>query len=53
MKRLANVEWLAYDVDAVTYKTKDNTIQWFIGTYGDQGSGISYYYVGAEINGKW
>ncbi|MEI3612209.1 hypothetical protein [Pseudogracilibacillus sp. SO30301A] len=48
-----NVEWLANDVAAVTYKAKNNTIQQFIGTYGDRGNGISYYYVGAEINGQW
>lgn len=47
------VKWLADDVAAVTYKAADNTIQQYIGTYGDRGSGISYYYVGAEIHGKW
>ncbi|ASK64085.1 hypothetical protein CFK37_18960 [Virgibacillus phasianinus] len=47
------VEWLAKDVAAVTYKTADNTIQQYVGTYGDRGSGRSYYYVGAEIHGKW
>lgn len=48
-----NVEWLAKDVAAVTYKTADNSIQQFIGTYGDRGSGSSYYYVGPEIHGNW
>ncbi|WP_163970432.1 hypothetical protein [Oceanobacillus halotolerans] len=48
-----NVEWLADDVAAVTYKAVDDTIQQFIGTYGDRGSGSSYYYVGAEIHGRW
>ena len=47
------VKWLANDVAAVTYRTKDNTIQQFIGTYGDRGNGIAYYYVGAEIHGLW
>ncbi len=47
------VEWLANDVAAVTYKTADHKTQQFIGTYGDRGSGRSYYYVGAEIHGKW
>lgn len=46
-------EWLADDVVAVTYEAPDNTIQQFIGTYGDRGSGGFYYYVGAEIHGKW
>lgn len=48
-----HVKWLANDIAAVTYKTKENTIQQFIGTYGDRGSGGSYYYVGAEIHGHW
>lgn len=47
------IEWLAEDVVAVTYKAKDHTIQQFIGTYGDRGSGKSYYNVGAEIHGMW
>lgn len=47
------VKWLAKDVAAVTYRTKDDTIQQFIGTYGDRGNGIAYYYVGAEIHGQW
>ena len=47
------VEWLANDIAAVTYEAKDNTIQQFIATYGDRGSGSSYYYVGAEIHGHW
>ncbi|WP_226665195.1 hypothetical protein [Metabacillus litoralis] len=47
------VKWLANDVVAVTYKAADQTLQQFIGTYGDRGSGHSYYYVGAEIHGRW
>jgi hypothetical protein len=47
------VEWLANDIAAVTYKTVDHTIQQFIGTYGDRGYGRFYYYVGAEIHGRW
>src|SRR5690625_2736378 len=47
------VELLAHDVAAVTYKTADNTIQQYIGTYGDRAGGSSYYYVGAEIHGIW
>lgn len=47
------VEWLAHDIAAVTYETKDDKVQQFIGTYGDRGGGISYYYVWAEIQGRW
>lgn len=47
------VEWLADDVGAVTYKAANNTTQQFIATYGDRGSGISYYYVGAQTHGHW
>ncbi|MBP1950813.1 hypothetical protein [Virgibacillus litoralis] len=47
------VDWLADDIAAVTYKAADNSIQQYIGTYGDRGSGRSYYYVGAEIHGIW
>lgn len=47
------VEWLARDVAAVTYKATDDTIHQYIGTYGDRGGGTSYYYVGAEIHGRW
>src|SRR5699024_1336599 len=47
------VKWLADDIAAVTYEANDNTMQQFIGTYGDRGSGRSYYYVGAEIHGRW
>lgn len=47
------VEWLADDIAAVTYEAKDNTIQQYIATYRDRGSGGSYYYVGAEIHGRW
>jgi len=46
-------KWLANDIAAVTYETKDKTIQQFIGTYGDRGRGRSYYEVGAEIHGEW
>lgn len=48
-----HVEWLENDVAAATYKATDNSIQQFVGTYGDRGGGSSYYYVGAEIQGKW
>lgn len=47
------VEWLADDVAAVTYQAPDQKLQQFIATYGDRGGGTSYYYVGAEIHGRW
>lgn len=47
------VEWLAKDIAAVTYKATDDKIHQYIGTYGDRGGGTSYYYVGAEIHGRW
>lgn len=47
------VEWLAKDVAAVTYLAANQTIQQFIGTYGDRGSGSSYYNVGPEMHGVW
>lgn len=47
------VKWIANDVAAVTYKAADQTIHQYIGTYGDRGSGGSYYYVGPSIHGRW
>ncbi|WP_121615533.1 hypothetical protein [Virgibacillus halodenitrificans] len=47
------VEWLAKDVAAFTYKATDESIQQFIATYGDRGSGTSYYYVGGQTHGVW
>ncbi|MYL44274.1 hypothetical protein GLV94_01315 [Virgibacillus halodenitrificans] len=47
------VEWLAKDVAAFTYKATDQSIQQFIATYGDRGSGRSYYYVGGQTHGVW
>ncbi|MGJ7922549.1 hypothetical protein [Neobacillus sp. LXY-4] len=47
------VKWLANDIAAVTYNTTNQTIQQFIGTYGDRKNGMTYYYVGAEIHGEW
>lgn len=47
------VEWIEKDIVAITYKAAEETIQQYIGTYGDRGDGVSYYYVGAEIHGVW
>lgn len=48
-----NVEWLEDDVAAMTYRSTDDSIHQYIGTYGDRGRGGSYYYVGAAIHGEW
>lgn len=47
------VKWLANDVAAVTYKADDQTIHQYIATYGDRGSGNSYYNVGPQLQGTW
>lgn len=47
------IDWLENDIAAFTYQAADNTIQQFIGTYGDRKNGRSYYNVEAEIHGKW
>ncbi|MCT2536438.1 hypothetical protein NC661_03740 [Aquibacillus koreensis] len=48
------IEWLANDIAAFTYEAEDQTIQQFIGTYGDrQEDSMSYYYVASQIRGKW
>lgn len=48
-----NVKWLENDIAALTYETKEQKVQQFIGTYGDRKNGLSYYNVGAEIQGEW
>ncbi len=48
-----DVKWLADDVAAFTYQTNEGHVQQFIGTYGDRDDGLSYYYVGAEMQGVW
>lgn len=47
------IEWLAKDIAAFTYETTDQSTQQFIGTYGDRKNGLSYYDVGAEVQGEW
>ncbi len=53
LKGESNIEWLADDIVVFTYEAEDNTIQQYVGTYGDRKQGLSYYYVGAEIQGEW
>ncbi len=47
------VEWLTNDVAAMTYRAMDDSLHQYIGTYGDRGNGISYYYVGSALHGEW
>src|SRR5690625_2402759 len=47
------VDWLEDDVAVVTYQTANETMQQFIGTYGDRGDGGSYYEGGSVIRGEW
>jgi len=47
------IDWLTNDVAAMTYKALDESIHQYIGTYGDRGSGNSYYYVGSALHGEW
>ncbi|MEK5442879.1 hypothetical protein [Fredinandcohnia sp. FSL W7-1320] len=47
------IDWVTNDVAALTYKAMDDSLHQFIGTYGDRGSGISYYYVGSALYGEW
>ncbi|MDQ0233349.1 hypothetical protein [Metabacillus malikii] len=47
------IKWLADDIATITYKSKANTTQQFIATYGDRGDGVSYYNVGPETQGEW
>lgn len=47
------IDWLTNDVAVMTYKAMDDSLHQYIGTYGDRGSGISYYYVGSALHGDW
>lgn len=47
-------QWLTPDIVTVTYREKNNgVIREHVGTYGDRGSGISYYYVQSALTGIW
>lgn len=48
-----HVAWLTNDIAVLTYQARNGSIQQFIGTYGDRGSGVSYYNVGPEMHGVW
>ncbi|GAB2562361.1 hypothetical protein [Gracilibacillus alcaliphilus] len=47
------VQWVANDIAVITYPTTSGSLQQFVATYGDRGSGYSYYHVEAEIYGTW
>lgn len=47
------IQWLVSDVCAVTYTEPDQTAHQYIDTFGDRGSGISYYYVASALRGQW
>ena len=51
--RTFKVKWLENDVAAVTYGVQGGRIHQYVGTYGDRGSGMSYYYVAPSIQGIW
>lgn len=46
-------QWLTGDCCAITYQTTDGTTHVHMATYGDRGSGNSYYYVQAQLYGTW
>lgn len=47
------VEWLTNDIAVLPYINKEKQQHVYVGTYGDRGSGSSYYYVGSELHGEW
>ncbi len=54
VKNTVKIQWLEDDVCAVTYKSPDDgNIHQYVATYGDRGSGISYYYVFNAVYGTW
>lgn len=46
-------QWMTGDCCAITYQTTDGTTHVFLATYGDRGSGLSYYYVAPLLTGTW
>lgn len=48
-----DITWLENDIAVLTYETRNGDIQQFVGTYGDRGTGYSYYNVGPEMQGVW
>lgn len=46
-------QWLTDDICSVTYVNAKGELCEYAATYGDRGSGISYYYVSTAIYGEW
>lgn len=46
-------QWMTGDCCAITYQTTDGSTHVHMATYGDRGSGYSYYYVQAQLYGTW
>ena len=46
-------QWMTGDCCAITYQTTDGTTHVFLATYGDLGSGLSYYNVAPLLQGTW
>lgn len=46
-------QWLTGDCCAITYQTIDGSTHVYLATYGDRGSGLSYYYVESALYGTW
>ncbi len=47
------LQWLTGDVCTATYEGEDGRTHQYIATFGDRGSGNSYYYVGSALVGIW
>lgn len=47
------LQWLTGDVCTATYEGEDGRTHQYIATFGDRGSGVSYYYVGSALVGVW
>lgn len=46
-------KWLTNDICSITYKDESGALREFVATYGDRGTGNSYYYVAPAISGEW
>lgn len=54
VKDSIKIQWLEDDVCAMTYESPDDKdVHQYVATYGDRGSGISYYYVFSMVHGTW
>lgn len=48
-----HTQWITNDCNYVSYTKKDGTQGVYVGTYGDRGSGVSYYNVWPALEGNW